>query len=121
MRVTIRRKNVATTISVLECMPEAGVHRFVFSSTCATYGDPDRALTLGAGWGFSDGEVHNQPVFLAGGDLRAALARIGGFFTGHRAEDDMREELEAHLASRGGPLETIVSDEREQLLETGGG
>ena len=33
--------NVATTISVLETMREAGVNRFVFSSTCATYGDPD--------------------------------------------------------------------------------
>ena len=32
--------NVATTISVLECMRDAGVNRFVFSSTCATYGDP---------------------------------------------------------------------------------
>lgn len=34
--------NVATTISVLECMRDAGVKKFVFSSTCATYGDPDR-------------------------------------------------------------------------------
>jgi UDP-glucose 4-epimerase len=34
--------NVATTISVLEAMREAGVNRFVFSSTCATYGDPDK-------------------------------------------------------------------------------
>lgn len=33
--------NVATTINVLECMKTAGVDRFVFSSTCATYGDPD--------------------------------------------------------------------------------
>ena len=33
--------NVATTVSVLETMKEAGVDRFVFSSTCATYGDPD--------------------------------------------------------------------------------
>ena len=33
--------NVATTIGVLEAMKEAGVERFVFSSTCATYGDPD--------------------------------------------------------------------------------
>lgn len=32
--------NVATTISVLQCMQEANVERFVFSSTCATYGDP---------------------------------------------------------------------------------
>src|SRR3954466_1964399 len=34
--------NVATTIRVLECMKDAGVHRFVFSSTCAVYGDPDK-------------------------------------------------------------------------------
>ncbi|MFT3789120.1 MAG: UDP-glucose 4-epimerase GalE [Tepidisphaeraceae bacterium] len=33
--------NVATTINVLEAMSDAGVSRFVFSSTCATYGDPD--------------------------------------------------------------------------------
>src|SRR3954465_1442585 len=36
------RNNVATTISVLEAMQEAGVERFVFSSTCAVYGDPDK-------------------------------------------------------------------------------
>jgi UDP-glucose 4-epimerase len=34
--------NVATTISVLEAMKEVGVKKFVFSSTCATYGDPDK-------------------------------------------------------------------------------
>ena len=36
------QNNVATTISVLEAMQEAGVNRFVFSSTCAVYGDPDK-------------------------------------------------------------------------------
>jgi UDP-glucose 4-epimerase len=36
------QNNVATTVAVLECMREAGVDRFVFSSTCATYGDPDK-------------------------------------------------------------------------------
>jgi UDP-glucose 4-epimerase len=36
------RNNVATTIAVLECMKDAGVKRFVFSSTCAVYGDPDK-------------------------------------------------------------------------------
>ncbi|WP_289444721.1 NAD-dependent epimerase/dehydratase family protein, partial [Klebsiella pneumoniae] len=30
------------TISVLEAMKEAHVERFVFSSTCAVYGDPDK-------------------------------------------------------------------------------
>ena len=34
------QNNVATTVSVLQCMQTAGVKRFVFSSTCATYGDP---------------------------------------------------------------------------------
>jgi UDP-glucose 4-epimerase len=34
--------NVATTINVLQTMQDAGVKRFVFSSTCATYGDPDK-------------------------------------------------------------------------------
>jgi len=36
------RNNVGITIDVLEAMKEAGVERFVFSSTCATYGNPDR-------------------------------------------------------------------------------
>ncbi len=36
------QNNVATTVSVLEAMQEVGVERFVFSSTCATYGDPDK-------------------------------------------------------------------------------
>src|SRR5687768_11407237 len=29
--------------------------------------------------------------------LRAAFARITGLFTGHSAEDDLRDELQAHL------------------------
>lgn len=36
------QNNVATTINVLQCMQDAGVERFVFSSTCAVYGDPDK-------------------------------------------------------------------------------
>lgn len=35
------RNNVSVTIGVLETMARAGVEKFVFSSTCATYGDPD--------------------------------------------------------------------------------
>jgi len=34
--------NVATTIGVLRAMREAGVQRFVFSGTCATYGNPEQ-------------------------------------------------------------------------------
>src|SRR5438093_11420235 len=29
--------------------------------------------------------------------LRATLARIAGLFNGHRADDDLRDELQAHL------------------------
>jgi UDP-glucose-4-epimerase GalE len=35
------QNNVATTVNVLECMQQVGVEKFVFSSTCAVYGDPD--------------------------------------------------------------------------------
>ncbi|MCC6671655.1 MAG: UDP-glucose 4-epimerase GalE [Planctomycetes bacterium] len=35
------RANVLGTLNLLECMREAGVKRFVFSSTCATYGEPE--------------------------------------------------------------------------------
>lgn len=34
------RNNVANTINLLDAMQAAGVRRFVFSSTCATYGEP---------------------------------------------------------------------------------
>ncbi|WP_374650942.1 UDP-glucose 4-epimerase GalE [Dongia sp.] len=34
--------NVAGTLSLLQAMREGGVDRFIFSSTCATYGEPER-------------------------------------------------------------------------------
>ena len=36
------QNNVATTVSVLQAMKEVRVKRFVFSSTCATYGNPEK-------------------------------------------------------------------------------
>ena len=35
------RNNVAGTLGLLECMVEAGIDEFIFSSTCATYGVPE--------------------------------------------------------------------------------
>jgi UDP-glucose-4-epimerase GalE len=35
------QNNVVGTLSVLEAMRDAGVKRFIFSSTCAVYGEPD--------------------------------------------------------------------------------
>ena len=40
--LTYYRNNTAGTISLLEAMELAGVKRMVFSSTCATYGEPAR-------------------------------------------------------------------------------
>ena len=37
------RNNIAYTVSLLETMQRHGVRRFVFSSTCATYGVPPKA------------------------------------------------------------------------------
>jgi len=34
------RNNVVGTLTLLEAMKDAGIHKFVFSSTCATYGIP---------------------------------------------------------------------------------
>jgi UDP-arabinose 4-epimerase len=34
------RNNVVNTLNLLDAMHDAGVHRIVFSSTCATYGVP---------------------------------------------------------------------------------
>src|SRR5688572_16267661 len=49
----------------------------------------------------SDGGVDRGiPGTTTGGNMkyvRAALARIAGVFTGHRADDDLRDELQAHL------------------------
>lgn len=42
------RNNVVATLTLLEAMGRAGVRRFVFSSSCAVYGEPKRA-TLGEG------------------------------------------------------------------------
>ena len=36
------RNNVAQSIALFEALVEAGVRRLVFSSTCATYGEPER-------------------------------------------------------------------------------
>ena len=35
------RNNVANTLNLLECMKMHNVQRFIFSSTCAVYGEPD--------------------------------------------------------------------------------
>ncbi len=44
--------NTSGTVSLLRAMDEAGVKRMVFSSTCATYGEPERTPIVET-WGRS--------------------------------------------------------------------
>jgi putative ABC transport system permease protein len=56
--------------------------------------------------------------------LRAALARMAGFFTGHRADDDLRAELQSHLDMETAELIRRGMDpgaaRRQALLASGG-
>src|SRR5688500_1087012 len=63
----------------------------------------------------------------AGGQMRyvrAALARIAGVFTGHRADDDLRDELQAHvdMATAENIRRGMRPDEarRQAMLASGG-
>ncbi len=61
------QNNVATTVSVLEAMKEAGVNRFVFSSTCAVYGTPDELPVT------EDTPVHPESPY---GESKLAVERM---------------------------------------------
>lgn len=60
------RNNVAGTLSVLEAMAAAGVKHFVFSSTCATFGEPTTANLS---------EDHPQRPINAYGETKLAVER----------------------------------------------
>jgi UDP-glucose-4-epimerase GalE len=60
------RNNVAGTLSVLSAMADTGVSRFVFSSTCATFGEPRTA---------SMDETHPQQPINPYGESKLAVER----------------------------------------------
>lgn len=60
------RANVGGTMSVLGAMAEAGVSRLVFSSTCATFGEPQTATI---------DETHPQRPINAYGETKLAIER----------------------------------------------
>jgi UDP-glucose-4-epimerase GalE len=60
------RANLTGTMSVLDAMASAGVKRFVFSSTCATFGEP-QADTID--------ETHPQRPINAYGETKLAVER----------------------------------------------
>ena len=60
------RNNVGGALSVLDAMNAAGVRRFVFSSTCATYGEPVETPI---------GETHPQNPINSYGETKLAVER----------------------------------------------
>jgi UDP-glucose-4-epimerase GalE len=60
------RANVQGTLTLLDAMAEAGVRRFVFSSTCATFGEPE-AIPIA--------ETHPQRPINAYGETKLAVER----------------------------------------------
>ena len=60
------KTNVGGALSVLEAMARAGVKRFVFSSTCATFGEPTRVPI---------DETHPQRPINAYGETKLAVER----------------------------------------------
>jgi UDP-glucose-4-epimerase GalE len=61
------RNNVVGTINLLDAMLDAGVRDIVFSSTCATYGDPTRVPI---------DESHPQSPVNPYGDTKLAIERV---------------------------------------------
>lgn len=60
------QNNVVGTLGVLEAMRQAGVRRFVFSSTCAVYGEPSQVPIV---------ETHDQQPINAYGETKLAIER----------------------------------------------
>ncbi|MEO8069861.1 MAG: UDP-glucose 4-epimerase GalE [Acidobacteriota bacterium] len=60
------RTNTTGTLSVLGAMGEVGVRRFVFSSTCATFGEPETPTI---------DETHRQRPINAYGETKLAIER----------------------------------------------
>lgn len=120
------RTNVTGTLSVLEAMAAAGVTRFVFSSTAATFGEPE--------WTPID-EAHPQRPINAYGETKLAVERALPhveratglrwmalrYFNASGADPDARigedHQPEEHLIPRaiaavlGGPPLTVFGDD----------
>jgi UDP-glucose-4-epimerase GalE len=67
------RNNVVGALSVLDAMASAGVTRFVFSSTCATYGEPLETPIV---------ETHPQQPINSYGESKLAIERALPHFEG---------------------------------------
>ncbi len=69
------RVNVGGALNLIEAAVAAGCRNFVFSSTCATYGDPDGVLL--------DEDTPQRPINAYGGSKRAIEDMLRDFGTSH--------------------------------------
>lgn len=69
------RSNVNGALNLVEAALSAGCHRFVFSSTCATYGDQDGVLL--------DETLPQQPLNAYGGSKLAVEQMLANFGNSH--------------------------------------
>lgn len=65
------RENVMGALNLIEATVEAGISRFVFSSTCATYGDQDGVVLTE--------ETEQRPINAYGGSKLAIEQMLGDF------------------------------------------
>ena len=93
------RNNVGGALTVLEAMGRAGVTRFVFSSTCATYGEPIETPIV---------ETHPQNPINSYGESKLAVERAFPHF--QRAHDIRSIALRYFNASGADPDGDIGED-----------
>ncbi|WP_420126061.1 hypothetical protein [Longimicrobium sp.] len=65
----LETETLAVATGVLALAVENETAGIVYGA--GTFGGSDQAVTAGIGWGFSDGDLHNQAVVMVGGELRA--------------------------------------------------
>ena len=71
------RNNVVGALSVLEAMAAESVGRFVFSSTCATYGEPIETPIAGNASADADQQLRRDASWRSSGRCRISNARTG--------------------------------------------
>lgn len=64
----VETEKMAVATGVLAVAVEGETAGVVYG--VGTFGDTDQAVTAGIGWGFADGDLHNDAVFMLGGELR---------------------------------------------------
>lgn len=64
----VERERLSVATGVLAVAVDGETAGVVYG--VGTFGDSDQAVTAGVGYGFADGDLHNDAVFMLGGELR---------------------------------------------------